>query len=595
MQKRRIKWLRLGMVFPLFLAAYLLIFACKTSNQASKATIYPDILTGEYSQNGGEWVPLEESTELSALEGDLVVRGYFKQDIPEGIPINYYRNHIKVTISVNGRELIRYTDENNRDQMSLCGKTWDFVISPGITTEDMVEITMHNPHSFGNAGAYIELLDHIYVVQRSDLRELLEERSIAYRVTGMTVIVFSLVMLGVSLAFAIMHHTSSCKLLHLGLFSMFAGIYILLDTADVSMWSDLVVFNTYALYLSLILALLEMGLYICSELSQTAEKVAKITVTMEEVVASVVFILCFGGETLLYDAAFPWLGVQLLICPILLYCCISEIRLMKTEKRNNIILGSFVLFLPAIWVDIVNLLFEWWPHGLLSKIIFINIFFFHFARSIKRIPEIHLAYARVQKLEKELQNSRVVLAMSQIRAHFIFNVLNAISGMCKYDPEKADETVVRFARYLRTNINIMQEDNPVTFHEAMMHLEDYVALEQIRFGDKIQFTKVIDADDFMIPPLVLQPIVENAIKHGLLPKPSGGTVLLRTWREGENVLITIQDDGVGFDDSMACDETSVGLNNVRFRLEHIMKGKMEIVSVPGKGTTVTIFIPCKGA
>ena len=64
----------MGMVFPLFLAACLLIFACKTSNQASKATIYPDILTGEYSQNGGEWVPLEESTELSALEGDLVDR-----------------------------------------------------------------------------------------------------------------------------------------------------------------------------------------------------------------------------------------------------------------------------------------------------------------------------------------------------------------------------------------------------------------------------------------------------------------------------------------------------------------------------------------
>lgn len=157
--------------------------------------------------------------------------------------------------------------------------------------------------------------------------------------------------------------------------------------------------------------------------------------------------------------------------------------------------------------------------------------------------------AQEQRLvEKELQltQSRSITLMQQIRSHFVFNVLNAISGMCKYDPKKADETVVQFARYLRSNIDIMQEDVPVTFSAALRHVEDFVALEKIRFGEKIKFETDIGEEDFMIPPLILQPLVENAIKHGLIPKPSGGTVRLCTKAEGDMVWITIEDDGAGF-------------------------------------------------
>lgn len=193
--------------------------------------------------------------------------------------------------------------------------------------------------------------------------------------------------------------------------------------------------------------------------------------------------------------------------------------------------------------------------------------------------------------ENQLMQSRLTTMQSQIRSHFIFNILNAISGMCKYDPEKADQTVVCFARYLRTNIDIMQDERKVTFRSALRHLEDYVALEQIRFGDHIRFVTQIYVENFMIPPLVLQPIVENAIKHGLTPKPKGGTVRLRTWTVNDEVWIEIRDDGVGFNVDAVSSERSVGLKNVRFRLEHLMHGRMTINSTPGKGTVVTIAIP----
>ena len=196
-------------------------------------------------------------------------------------------------------------------------------------------------------------------------------------------------------------------------------------------------------------------------------------------------------------------------------------------------------------------------------------------------------------LEKEQQIvlARASTMMSQIRSHFVFNILNAISGMCKYDPEKADNTIVCFARYLRTNINIMEEDGPVPFRTAMQHLEDYVALEQVRFGDRIRFDKDIQVDQFMLPSLILQPLVENSIKYGIKPKPEGGTVTLRTWAEEKRIRISVEDDGVGFDVDKEPSSGSVGIKNVRFRLEQMMHGQLDIQSVPGKGTTVTISIP----
>ena len=105
--------------------------------------------------------------------------------------------------------------------------------------------------------------------------------------------------------------------------------------------------------------------------------------------------------------------------------------------------------------------------------------------------------------------------------------------------------------------------------------------------------KNIEADNFKIPPLVLQPLVENEIRHGLLHKKQGRTVILHTWAENGDSIIEISDDGVGFDMANAPGQESVGMKNVRFRLKYMVGGTMDIKSTPGQGTTVTITIPGK--
>ncbi len=197
----------------------------------------------------------------------------------------------------------------------------------------------------------------------------------------------------------------------------------------------------------------------------------------------------------------------------------------------------------------------------------------------------------MREMETQLTLSRTTVMMSQIRSHFVFNILNAISGMCKYDPEKADDTVVRFARYLRNNIDIMENDKNVSFSTELQHLEDYVVLEQVRFGDKISFYTDIETERFELPPLILQPVVENAIKHGIGKKVTNGTIVLRTREKEKTIVITVEDDGVGFDMKELDKEQSVGLRNIRFRLQHLMGGELDITSAVGEGTTVTITIP----
>lgn len=197
------------------------------------------------------------------------------------------------------------------------------------------------------------------------------------------------------------------------------------------------------------------------------------------------------------------------------------------------------------------------------------------------------------EMEGRLMLSRTTTMMSQIRSHFVFNLLNAISGMCKYNPEKADDTIVRFSRYLRNNIDIMENDKNIPFTTDIQQLEDYVVLEQVRFGDKIEFYTDTEVTDFMIPPLILQPVVENAIKHGVSQKTGNGTIILKTWETKSHVMITVEDDGIGFDISELEKEKSVGIRNIIFRLKHLVDGDMKIESEIGKGTVVTISIPKK--
>lgn len=196
--------------------------------------------------------------------------------------------------------------------------------------------------------------------------------------------------------------------------------------------------------------------------------------------------------------------------------------------------------------------------------------------------------------KEELTSQRIELMTSQIQPHFIFNSLATISCLCSIDPELAEEATNRFAQYLRVNLDTLGSSKWVSFKQEMDHTRTYLWLEKLRFDDALNIVYHVDDDiDFILPPLTVQPIVENAVKHGICKKRGGGTITISVQQEEGGHRIVVEDDGVGFDASVPPSDgrTHVGLTNTRERLHRICNGEITINSKVGEGTRVEIFIP----
>jgi sensor histidine kinase YesM len=202
------------------------------------------------------------------------------------------------------------------------------------------------------------------------------------------------------------------------------------------------------------------------------------------------------------------------------------------------------------------------------------------------------------KLERELQQSHISIMLSQIQPHFLYNSLTVIQDLCGTNPKMAKETVVEFAQYLRGNLDSLTIKNMIPFEQELHHVKTYLALEKKRFEEKINIVYDINIEKFMLPALTLQSIVENAIRYGITKKDENGTVIIKTEKISNFVVITVKDDGVGFNpeqngstDVSYNNRSHIGIENVRNRLKAMCNGSLEIQSEPGTGTTVTIIIP----
>ena len=196
----------------------------------------------------------------------------------------------------------------------------------------------------------------------------------------------------------------------------------------------------------------------------------------------------------------------------------------------------------------------------------------------------------IQQQRVDIQNAQIELMLSQIKPHFIYNALTAIQ-MIDGNPQKTKDAIGNFARYLRTNLTNFNERGINTFKQELDIVKTYLKIEKLRFGDELKTEFNIDTENFSLPNMCLQVIVENAVKHGISRKRGGGTLKISTNEDDENIYVVVEDDGVGFDTSVEFDKTHVGIRNIRNRLSFIVKGTLDIQSKIGSGTKVTITIP----
>lgn len=203
-----------------------------------------------------------------------------------------------------------------------------------------------------------------------------------------------------------------------------------------------------------------------------------------------------------------------------------------------------------------------------------------------------LVYNKVQQRRNlELMVSKSSLLLQQIKPHFVQNCLANIRGLMYEDVDKAEELLMNLSGYLKNSYMLLDEMDCVPFSEEMALVDEYLNIEMARFPGKIEITKDIDNADFMLPPLTIEPLVENAVRHGIRGKEETGHINISVRNSKNNVEITISDDGVGFDASSRNKKGHIGINNVETRLELMVKGSLTIDSKHLVGTTVKVIIP----
>ena len=604
--KKKIFLAVIGILLLLLLAAGLLWFGEANSNQAINALIAGVYFDGEYRIGEEPWQPIVAGQHIPSTKGDVTLRGNFHMLAPDGeyvgiytgdMPIAFYTDHINLTFYEGENDPYVIDAENPLYGVSACGTCWNaHAFTEG--NEEPIEIRVHNPHRYGNETAIDELLSRLAFWSGIDFEKGVLGSGEPQRNTGLLFLIIAFVLLGTALFSTLIHIKNSSSLWLYGLLILFAGIYFIFSADGISFRQDSIVTNTTILGCSMLFYMLFLSMVVTHFLI-TTKKIGTGVVIGSGILDVVFLLLPMVTDIFFYDIWFYWAALQSIISLSLLVCLIKEF--FSQTGYPKWICISLMLPLLVFIVDACLTGLGVWKGGLLSKYIFIILFIVTMVIVFRIIPHSINATAKAKELEAEknalnaqLADSRISTMMSQIRPHFIYNTLGSIEYLCEEDPPKAKKLVHSFAKYLRGNFGELDNLKPIRMSQEMEHVQHYLSIEKVRFPD-MNFTFEMNSGDFMLPALTIQPIVENAIKHGLMPLEHGGRIHVTSWDTASHHCVTVEDDGVGFDpDILLDDRKHIGLRNIRARLETMVGGTLTIESTHGKGTKVQINIPKEG-
>ena len=278
----------------------------------------------------------------------------------------------------------------------------------------------------------------------------------------------------------------------------------------------------------------------------------------------------------------PWYPV-LLIPPVLLML-LNLLALWR--RRAKLTRRKRLAFALYLLIPMGCMLVQMLSYGLLMIVIGSCVAaFFMFLFNLRDQQDRYTAQQR------EIADQRASILVLQMRPHFIYNTLMSIYSLCNLDPRKARQVTMDFTNYLRKNFTAVASAEPIPFTSELEHTRAYLAVEQAQYEDSLFVEYDTPHTMFRVPPLTLQPIVENAVKHGRDPYAGAFHISVRTRKTDRGSEIVVEDDGRGFEPAADNSEGHLALNNIRQRLEIMCGGALTIEPRDGGGTRVTVFVP----
>jgi len=319
-----------------------------------------------------------------------------------------------------------------------------------------------------------------------------------------------------------------------------------------------------------------------------------------------------GGPPLLRRMRWPliWWYIWAMLAP-LIYVLARRFPFTQATWRKSVFvhIGGCTLFfclhvfgqvtamlLPA-YQDVHDTLIEAVKYHILTSL-YLNLLVYGIIVAVAHTVLFYQRYRRRElgavQLESELARARLQALKTQLHPHFLFNTLHSISTLMYRDVEAADRMLARLSELLRLTLE-SSDAQEVSLHDEISMLEKYLEIEKIRLGERLTVDFDIDPalDDVLVPNLVLQPIVENAVKHGIAPRSAPGRIEVRAWAEDGRLHLRVSDDGLGLPEPPSRLATGIGLSNVRARLNHLYGEAVSMRASHPTGLIVDLTLPLR--
>lgn len=579
--------------------------------QSDEASIAGVKFVGEYRVEYGEWQPIIDGEHISSTAGDVTLRGYFVLTAPgsgepiaplsAGATVALYLNHLAGTVTEPAGYKWSFDAENPSLGEDACASMWcSYTVTKTYEggNDALINIVLHNPHFYGNENSIDEFLEHMSIAPGPFLEEEMLSKGDTLRKIGLLISTASVIILGIAAFSSFLHIKYSKQMWLIGLLSLFAGGYFLFDAFAVSFWNAPNIVNTRVLGLCMMLFMFFTKALAATLLQGKQKLVAMIATLVSGGVVITSVLLSFFDSVHFYDTWGIWAIFESIAALIVTVCLLSSFR--GAQLPNKLLYLSGAIALIAFPVDAVATLLGWWTGGFILKLLFLLFFVIALVVVLRVIPSHINAAIKARELEAEqqalrleLQESRISIMLSQMQPHFIFNTLNTIYHLCEINPDVARSTISSFSEYLRNNIDTLGQSEMIAFEKELSFVRTYLDIEKVRFDDELDISFDIRVTNFKLPVLTVQPLVENAVKHGTSKKEGAAELYILTAETEDSYEIVIRDTGVGFDtESYENDgHKHVGISNVRQRLKNLCNGTLEIESKRGVGTTATVRIP----
>lgn len=357
---------------------------------------------------------------------------------------------------------------------------------------------------------------------------------------------------------------------------------------------EVIVFFQYLFGYLMWCFLIEYFLHLLKQAGTNLKIVRVIIWTIFAIATTVLFINLFFGYYYTIDANNSYVRGQYFIIHQILGTSLSTLNLiLLVIYRKKIMLRQRICLFAYVGLCLIALIAQFFFYRF--PIVMVSMFISTVIAFIFMISEETYIYSQNKE---ELLQTHAKLILSQMHPHFLFNALTTIAVLCDEDPKEAKQATMDLSKYLRSNIDSISDSSLIPFTKEIDSIMAYLRIEKRRFKDKLDFVMDLAEKDFFIPRFLLQPLIENSVKHGIFQKEGKGKVILSTFKDYEGLIhIIVEDDGVGFEYPIKNDENkvSVGLNNSIKLCSSLLNGEMKINSELNKGTKIEIkFKPVGG-